>query len=196
MTQPQNGSGGSRRAFLRNVGLSGGAGAMFATMGALGLAPTAQAARREQSFQAPRPGDFALTGRAVAKVVIVGGGIAGLAAAYELGKAGYDCTVLEARGRTGGRNFTVRGGDSTTDLYGHRQTARFADGHYMNAGPARLPQWMVTLDYCRELGIPVEVFTNVNADAYLYNESAGMTAPVRYRTAKASTARSRPRARP
>lgn len=185
MTQLQNGSGGSRRAFLRNVGLSGGAGAMFATMGALGLAPTAQAAQREQSFQALRPGDFALTGRAAAKVVIVGGGIAGLAAAYELGKAGYDCTVLEARDRTGGRNFTVRGGDSTTDLYGHRQTARFADGHYMNAGPARLPQWMVTLDYCRELGVPVEVFTNVNADAYLYNESAGMTAPVRYRTAKA-----------
>ena len=55
----------------------------------------------------------------------------------------------------------------------------------MNAGPARLPQWMVTLDYCRELGVPVEVFTNVNADAYLYNESAGMTEPMRYRTAKA-----------
>jgi len=55
----------------------------------------------------------------------------------------------------------------------------------MNAGPARLPQWMVTLDYCRELGVPIEVFTNVNADAYIYNESAGMTKPMRYRTAKA-----------
>jgi monoamine oxidase len=29
------------------------------------------------------------------------------------------------------------------------------------------------------------VFTNVNADAYLYNESTGMTKPERYRTAKA-----------
>ncbi|SED24111.1 monoamine oxidase [Streptomyces sp. 3213] len=175
----------TRRAFLRNVGLTGGAGTMFATMGALGLAPTAQAAQREQPFRALSASDFTLTGRGAAKVVIVGGGIAGLATAYELGKAGYDCTILEARDRTGGRNFTVRGGDTTTDLYGNRQTARFADGHYMNCGPARIPQWMITLDYCRELGVPIQVFTNVNADAYIYNESAGMTKPERYRTAKA-----------
>ncbi|CAL9553053.1 L-amino acid oxidase [Streptomyces sp. enrichment culture] len=175
----------SRRSFLRDVGLTGGAGAMFATMGALGLAPTARAAQREQPFRAPRASDFTLTGRAAAKVVVVGGGIAGLTAAYELGKAGYDCTVLEAGDRTGGRNLTVRGGDGTVDLYGNRQTARFADGQYLNAGPARIPQWMVTLDYCRELGVPVEVFANANADAYLFNASAGMTEPVRYRTAKA-----------
>ncbi|MFJ9034881.1 flavin monoamine oxidase family protein [Streptomyces sp. NPDC102274] len=159
---------------------------MLATMGAMGLAPTAaQAAEREPVFRAPRTGDFTLKGRAAAKVVIVGGGIAGLASAYELGKAGYDCTVLEARDRTGGRNFTVRGADSTSDTCGNRQTARFSDGQYMNAGPARIPQWMITLDYCRELGVPIEVFTNSNASAYLYNEKSGMTAPVRYRTAKA-----------
>lgn len=185
MAQPHSRTTTSRRSFLRNVGLSSGAGAMFATMGALGLAPTAQAAQHEEPFRALRAGDFTLTGRSAAKVVVLGGGIAGLTTAYELGKAGYDCTVLEARDRTGGRNFTVRGGDSTTDLYGNRQRARFAEGHYMNAGPARIPQWMVTLDYCRELGVPIEVFTNVNADAYLFNESAGMTKPVRYRTAKA-----------
>lgn len=177
--------GDSRRTFLRNVGITGGAGAMFATMGALGFAPTAQAARSEPAFRAPSKGDFGLTGRAAAKVVVVGGGIAGLASAYELGKAGYDVTVLEARGRTGGRNFTVRGGDSTTDIHGNRQTARFSDGQYMNCGPGRIPQWMVTLDYCRELDVPIEVFTNVNANAYIYNEKAGMKAPVRYRTAKA-----------
>ncbi|MFG3103076.1 flavin monoamine oxidase family protein [Streptomyces sp. NPDC048182] len=158
---------------------------MFATMGALGLAPTAAAAGREQPFRAPTASDFHLTGRSAASVLVIGGGIAGLATAYELGKAGYDCTILEARDRTGGRNFTVRGGDTTTDLYGNTQTARFSRGQYLNAGPARLAQWMVTLDYCRELGVPIEVFTNVNADAYLYNEKAGMTAPVRYRAAKA-----------
>ncbi|HLL95859.1 MAG TPA: FAD-dependent oxidoreductase, partial [Spirosoma sp.] len=31
------------------------------------------------------------------KVVILGAGLAGMATAYELGKLGYDCTVLEAR---------------------------------------------------------------------------------------------------
>jgi monoamine oxidase len=157
---------------------------MFATMGALGLAPSAEAAARVP-FQPPQPSDFRLTGRAAAKVVVLGGGIAGLATAYELGKAGYDCTVLEARDRVGGRNRTVRGGDTLTELDGSTQQARFGGDVYMNAGPARLAQWMVTLDYCRELGVPIEVFTNQNADAYIYNESAGMTAPVRYRTAKA-----------
>ena len=176
----------NRRAFLRAVGATGGAGAMLATMGALGLTQTAEAAGQEAAnYRAPRKGDFTLSGRAAAKVVVLGGGIAGLATAYELGKAGYDCTILEAQNRPGGRNFTIRGGTTTTDLYGTKQTARFSDGQYMNAGPARLAQWMVTLDYCRELGVPIEVFTNVNADAFLYNESAGMTAPMRYRVAKA-----------
>ncbi|HET9369056.1 MAG TPA: NAD(P)/FAD-dependent oxidoreductase [Vicinamibacterales bacterium] len=43
---------------------------------------------------------FAQQGR---KVVIVGGGFSGLAAGYELGKVGYDVTVVEARNRIGGR---------------------------------------------------------------------------------------------
>ncbi|RMB87303.1 flavin monoamine oxidase family protein [Streptomyces shenzhenensis] len=188
MAQPQSGSGTSRRTFLRSVGVTGGAGAMFATMGALGLAPTAAyAAEKEAPFQPPRRGDFTLQGRTgkPAEVVVIGAGIAGLTSAYELGKAGYDCTVLEARDRVGGRNLTVRGGDTLTDINGVRQTAGFSKGQYMNAGPARLAQWMVTLDYCRELGVPIEVFTNSNASAFIYNPGTGMTAPVRYRTAKA-----------
>jgi monoamine oxidase len=174
----------SRRNLLRAVGISGGAGTMFAAMGALGLAPTAEAAAA--AFTAPQAADFHLTGRSAAKVVILGGGIAGLVSAYELGKAGYQCTILEPRDRTGGRNFTARKGTTQTDLFGNTQVCEFSEGQYMNCGPARLAQWMVTLDYCRELGVPIEVFTNVNADAYLYNESAGMQPgqPMRYRTAK------------
>jgi monoamine oxidase len=170
----------SRRDFLAAVGAAGGAGAMFATMGALGLAPTAMGT---PDYRPPRPSDFALSGRAAVRVIVLGGGIAGLASAYELGKAGYDCTVLEARDVAGGRNFTVRGNTRQTDLDGNTQVGRFSDGEYMNAGPARLAQWMVTLDYCRELGVPLEVFTNVNAGALIYHE--GMAAPVRHRTAKA-----------
>jgi monoamine oxidase len=37
------------------------------------------------------------------RVVVVGGGFSGLAAAYELSRAGYDVTVVEARNRVGGR---------------------------------------------------------------------------------------------
>src|SRR5687768_4269512 len=38
--------------------------------------------------------------------VVIGAGLAGLAAAYKLKMAGWDVTVLEARDRIGGRVFT------------------------------------------------------------------------------------------
>jgi monoamine oxidase len=132
-------------------------------------------------------------------VLVLGAGVAGLACAYELGKAGYDCTVLEARDRVGGRSMTLRGGDAVTELparvhsgttqaaatlgAGETQQVTFGAGTYFNAGPARIAQWMVTLDYCRELGVPLEVFVNANASAYILTE--GMKAPVRARTARA-----------
>src|SRR5262249_48986532 len=44
-------------------------------------------------------------------VAILGAGIAGLALAYRLERAGFQVTLLEARDRLGGRNWTIRGGD-------------------------------------------------------------------------------------
>ena len=41
--------------------------------------------------------------RAAGRVVVIGAGFSGLAAAYELSRAGYDVTVVEARNRVGGR---------------------------------------------------------------------------------------------
>ena len=160
---------------------------MFAMMGALDVAVTSDVV--EPPFRQLRMADFSLTGRAAGKVVILGAGIAGLASAYELGKAGYDCTILEAQNRTGGRNFSVRTGTSLTDLDGVTQTAQFSKGQYLNAGPGRIAQWMVTMDYCRELGVPLEVFTEINADAYIYREKKGMKPgqPIRRRQAKADT---------
>jgi monoamine oxidase len=50
---------------------------------------------------------FGVTTRAAAgRAVVVGAGFSGLAAAYELSKAGYDVTVVEARNRIGGRVIT------------------------------------------------------------------------------------------
>jgi monoamine oxidase len=42
------------------------------------------------------------------RAIVVGAGFAGLASAYELGAAGVDVTVLEARNRVGGRVLTFR----------------------------------------------------------------------------------------
>ncbi|MEU7856886.1 flavin monoamine oxidase family protein [Nonomuraea sp. NPDC049141] len=167
----------TRRSLLVGIGAVGGAGAMYAAMGALGLAPSGQ----DKDFASPRQGDFSLRGKAAAKVVIIGAGVAGLTAAYELGKAGYDCTLLEARDRAGGRNLTLRGGDRLAELNGPAQDVKFGEGVYFNAGPGRIAPWMVTLDYCRELGIPIETFINNNGQALVHTN--GQT--IRARAARA-----------
>ena len=169
----------TRRALLVGIGAAGGAGAMFAAMGALGLAP---AERRTAPYVPPQRSDFALTGRASASVLVLGAGVAGLACAYELGKAGYECTVLEAADRVGGRSLTLRGGDRLPELNGETQEVTFGEGVYFNAGPARIAQWMVTMDYCRELGVPVEPFINSNANGYVHREGRAL---LRMRTARA-----------
>ncbi|MEU6645984.1 flavin monoamine oxidase family protein [Saccharomonospora sp. NPDC046836] len=174
----------TRRTLLRSIGVAGGAGVMFESMLALGLVASPQALA-VPDFRSPAPGDLG-SGKRGKKVVILGAGIAGLATAYELAKAGYQCTILEAKNRVGGRNWTVRAGTTETDLDGHTQTARFSrdSNVYLNAGPGRLPQSHITLDYCRELGVPLEPFLNANANALIYNEGTGV-APQQYRTAKA-----------
>ena len=83
----------TRRMFLTRVGQAGGVSAAFLSMRALGLAPM-QSAVVEPIAAAPG------TGKGV-KVVILGGGIAGLVAAYELRALGYTCTVLEASASSG-----------------------------------------------------------------------------------------------
>ena len=54
------------------------------------------------------------------KVIIIGAGLAGLSAAYELTQAGHDVTILEAQTRCGGRVQTLR--------------EPFSDGLYAEAG--------------------------------------------------------------
>jgi monoamine oxidase len=101
-------------------------------------------------------------------VVILGGGIAGLVAAYELGKAGWSCTILEARQRPGGRNWSIRNGTEVDFVDGTRQTCSFEEGHYFNAGPARLPSTHHTmLGYCHELGVALEVEVNSSRSALM-----------------------------
>src|SRR5258708_40321280 len=74
-----------------------------------------------------------------ASVLILGAGLAGMVAAYELRKAGYRIQVLEYGDRAGGRCWTLRGGDSYTELGGATQNCHFGRGRYFNAGPWRMP---------------------------------------------------------
>ena len=98
-----------------------------------------------------------------------------------------DCTILEPRSRTGGRNFTARAGTEQTDLFGKTQ-AHFQRGPVQEPwrpSPACPVDGHLGLLPRERPGVPIEVFTNTNADAYIYNEY-GMKPghPMRYRTAK------------
>ena len=170
---------------MKGLGVTGGAGMMYGAMAAVGLAPAAAAT----PFRPPSAGD--LIGQAPGRhsVAILGAGPAGLAAAYELGKAGYEVTVLEARARPGGRVWTARGGTEETDLNGETQRCTFADGHFINIGATRIPQSHITLDYCRELGVEIQAFGNQNANTvvnYASDTPLSKTS-ITYRAAKADT---------
>ena len=118
-------------------------------------------------------GGFRLAGRAPAgrgrKVVILGGGPGGLATAYELGRLGYECVLLEVRTRPGGRVWTVRGGVTETELGHPAQTCRFDEGLFLNAGAMRLSHHhQTTLDYCREFGVKLVPFPHFNEAAFVH----------------------------
>jgi len=148
----------TRRALLEQVGAIGGAGAVYLAMEALGLAiPTPAGA---ESFRLPRSSGVGKS------VVVLGAGIAGLVSAYELQRAGYRVSLLEARDRIGGRAWTIRNGDRIVQMGREDQHATFSPGQYFNAGPARIPSaHRVILGYARRLGVPLETFVNVNRNA-------------------------------
>ncbi|MCQ8278812.1 flavin monoamine oxidase family protein [Acetobacteraceae bacterium KSS8] len=115
-------------------------------------------------------------------VLVLGAGLAGMLAAYELRKAGYSVRVLEYQNRSGGRNFTLRGGDTLTELGGATQHVKFAPGNYINPGPWRIPyHHQGLLHYCKLFGVQLEPFIQVNHNALLHNSDSFGGKPQRYR---------------
>ena len=117
----------NRRDFLRRAG----------GLAGLGLVSCTDLVGPEAS-----PGVLPPSSRSL-RVVVVGAGMSGLAAAYELLRAGHDVTVLEARDRVGGRVLTLRD--------------PFAPGHSAEAGAARIPpEHDLTLGYARHFGLELD----------------------------------------
>jgi monoamine oxidase len=165
----------SRRDLLSLIGAVAGSAAMVHAMTALGLAS-------ESGYKGPIKLEGDPKG---ASVLILGAGLAGMTAALELRKAGYKVQVLEFNSRPGGRNWTLRGGDSFTELGGATQTCEFEQGLYINPGPWRIPyHHHAVLDYCKRLNVALEPFLQLNHNALLHASRAFGGKPQRIREIK------------
>jgi monoamine oxidase len=119
-------------------------------------------------------------------VLVLGAGIAGMVAAMELRDAGYAVRLLEYNGRAGGRNWSLYGGDTYTELGGATQHVGFDPGQYINPGPWRLPyHHRGILHYAARMGVALEPFMQVNYNAYVHAADAYGGKPQRYRQVQA-----------
>jgi len=102
-------------------------------------------------------------------VIILGAGMAGLVAAYELRKAGDAVKALKYNERAGGREWTLRGGDEYTALGGAIQRCELERGLDFDPGPWRIPHHHHgVLDDAHRFGVVLEPFMQVNYNAYLH----------------------------
>lgn len=88
------------------------------------------------------------------RVVIVGGGLSGLCAAYELEQRGHEVTILEAE---------------TSHIGGRARTHRFENGQYGELGAMRVPaNHKLTRNYINRFGLSLRNFVQSNPEAYYY----------------------------
>ena len=117
----------NRREFLKLAGVA--AGSLYLAAD-LGWALPSQAAERRGSGK---------------RIVILGAGLAGLAAGWELKQAGHEVTILEAQLHPGGRVHTIREG--------------LSDDLYAEAGAGRIPNThSITREWVKHFGLELEPF--------------------------------------
>ncbi len=166
----------SRRSLFSMIGKTAGIAVMYEAMASMAFAA-------ESTFTKPIELRGAPKG---ATVLILGSGWAGMVSAYELKKAGYKVQILEYNNRAGGRNWSLYGGDTYTELGGATQHVGFDKGLYLNPGPWRIPHHhRGVLHYAQMLGVQLEPFIQLNYNAYVHSTSAFGGKPLRYRAMEA-----------
>jgi monoamine oxidase len=123
----------TRRQFLRRLGIAG--------SGVLSLSLL----HNLEAFAKPKT---------PSKIIILGAGLSGLCAAYELQKLGHDVTILEA---------------DKKHIGGRARTLHFGDGLYGEAGAMRIPfSHELTRHYINEFNLPLRRFVQSNPLAYYF----------------------------
>lgn len=92
---------------------------------------------------------------AAKKVIVIGAGLAGMCAAYELMQAGHEVSVLEARKRSGGRVWTLRD-DYPEGLYAEAGATNVFDNH----------EW--TLKYLKLLDVAIDPMESTGGAGIYY----------------------------
>ena len=163
----------SKRHFLEMIGRLGGVAAMYQAMNTLGFLATDAWAGPVQIERGSGKGKT---------VAILGAGIGGLTTAYELTQAGYNCIIIEALDRAGGRNLTARRGtvviEESAEHGRTEQVSQLDEGLYLNLGPGRLPfHHRRSLHHCRQLGVVLEVsILSTNTNLYPSDGAADIVA--------------------
>jgi monoamine oxidase len=153
----------SKREFLQAVAAVGGASAMMSALDGWGIGIASAA---EAPPELPGSG----SGK---RVLILGAGLSGMTAAYELTRRGYDCQILEARAFAGGRCQSSRAGFTTTEVDGSTRTCDFDEGQYFNHGPWRVPAYHhAVFHYVRKFGVPMEIMVQENDLGYVQFDNA------------------------
>jgi monoamine oxidase len=162
-TSPEQPQSISKREFLEAFAAVGGTSALMSALDGWGIG-FASAAEAPPDLMGRSDGT---------RVLILGAGLAGMTAAYELGLRGYDCQILEARPFAGGRCQSSRAGFKTTTVDGETRTCDFDEGQYFNHGPWRLPNYhYAVFHYVRKFGIPMEIMVQENDHAYVQYDNA------------------------
>lgn len=153
----------NRREFLRNTALAAAALSAPAASGGPAQAQAPASAPAPQPLERKGPPQ---------KVLILGAGLAGLCAGYELSRAGHDVTIVEARTRPGGRVYTLR--------------EPLSDGLHVDTGASSLPSsHHYVFKYIEELGLETEpwleprlskltTFYHVNGQRVIPGKGAGL----------------------
>jgi len=97
-----------------------------------------------------------LLGNTPKKITIIGAGLAGLSAGFELSQLGHKVTILEARKRPGGRVHTLR--------------EPFSDGMHAEAGATRFPaNHDLTMNYVKRFGLALDPMYPPSQGAIVYH---------------------------